>query len=85
METDPTQLGIEGEKHPTLAELKDSSLPHIHSHLESCQMCRAVIAATDLGSAPIAAQSSEGPGQRERLQLAGGSDRARRHGADLRG
>ncbi|MDX2087052.1 MAG: protein kinase [Kofleriaceae bacterium] len=43
METDPTQPGIEGEKHPTLAELKESSLPHIHSHLANCSMCRSVV------------------------------------------
>jgi tRNA A-37 threonylcarbamoyl transferase component Bud32 len=53
METDPTQLGIEGEKHPTLAELKDASLPHVHSHLANCSMCRSVIASADVVSAPI--------------------------------
>lgn len=44
METDPTQPGIEGERHPTLAELKDPSQPHIHSHIQSCSMCRSVVA-----------------------------------------
>src|SRR3954465_1756069 len=54
METDPTQPGIEGEKHPTLAELKDPSQPHVHSHIASCSMCRSVVAsAIDGDSAPI--------------------------------
>lgn len=45
--TDPTQLGIEGEKHPTVAELKqEASLPHVHSHLASCSMCQSVVQAT---------------------------------------
>lgn len=52
METDPTQPGIAGEKHPTLAELKDASLPHVHSHLASCSMCRSVVASSDT-DAPI--------------------------------
>ncbi|HVK88404.1 MAG TPA: protein kinase [Kofleriaceae bacterium] len=52
MESDPTQLGIEGEKHPTLAELKDPSLPHIHSHLANCSMCRSVVEAQE-ASAPV--------------------------------
>jgi tRNA A-37 threonylcarbamoyl transferase component Bud32 len=55
--TDPTQLGIEGEKHPTLAELKqESSLPHVHDHLASCSMCQSVVQATKGGddtSVPI--------------------------------
>jgi tRNA A-37 threonylcarbamoyl transferase component Bud32 len=53
--TDPTQPGIEGEKHPTLAELKAApSAPHIHSHLQSCSMCQSVVQATqDEKSVPI--------------------------------
>ncbi len=43
---DATKPGMEGEKHPTLAELKDPSLPHVHSHLASCSMCRSVITST---------------------------------------
>jgi tRNA A-37 threonylcarbamoyl transferase component Bud32 len=54
METDPTQPGIEGEKHPTLAELKDPSLPHIHSHIAGCSMCRSVVESqTNEKSVPI--------------------------------
>ena len=54
METDPTQPGIAGEKHPTLAELKDPSQPHVHSHIASCSMCRSVVQSADEGdSAPI--------------------------------
>lgn len=53
METDPTQPGIEGEKHPTLAELKDPAHPqHISEHISSCPMCRSVVASQDL-SQPI--------------------------------
>lgn len=52
METDATKPGMDGEKHPTVAELKDPSLPHVHSHLASCSMCRSVIASSDI-SAPI--------------------------------
>ena len=44
---------MEGEKHPTLAELKDPSLPHVHSHLASCSMCRSVIASTEGAPGPI--------------------------------
>jgi tRNA A-37 threonylcarbamoyl transferase component Bud32 len=44
METDPTQVSITGEKHPSLAELRNPSHPHITQHLETCSMCRAVIA-----------------------------------------
>ena len=54
--TDPTQPGIEGEKHPTLAELKqEASLPHVHSHLASCSMCQSVVQAAtgDETSVPI--------------------------------
>lgn len=55
--TDPTQPGVEGEKHPTLAELRDeASLPHVHSHLQSCSMCQSVVQATkgvDEVSVPI--------------------------------
>ena len=51
--TDATKPGMEGEKHPTLAELKDPSLPHVHSHLQSCSMCRSVISSTEGSPAPI--------------------------------
>ncbi|MBA3461362.1 MAG: protein kinase, partial [Deltaproteobacteria bacterium] len=54
METNPTQPGIAGEKHPTLAELKDPSQPHVHSHIASCSMCRSVVqSSVDGDSAPI--------------------------------
>lgn len=56
METDPTQPGLEGVKHPTIAELRDpASQPHVHEHLASCSMCQSVVQAdADHGnSAPI--------------------------------
>ena len=46
MESDPTHPGVAGEKHPTLAELKDGSLPHVHNHIASCSMCRSVVASS---------------------------------------
>ncbi|HEU0033346.1 MAG TPA: protein kinase [Kofleriaceae bacterium] len=52
METDPTQMSLSGEKHPTLAELREASHPSISEHLASCAMCRSVISADD-HSAPI--------------------------------
>ncbi len=47
METDPTRPGMQGEKHPTLAELRERSSPHVHSHLASCSMCRSIVDASD--------------------------------------
>lgn len=65
METDPTQLGISGEKHPTLAELRNpTSHPHISQHLASCSMCRSVVSADGTGdrepSVPIALDLPKG-------------------------
>lgn len=54
MESDPTEMSISGEKHPSLAELKAASHPRISQHLESCAMCRSVVEADDLlDGAPI--------------------------------
>jgi len=48
METDPTEMSVSGEKHPTLAELKSSSHPkHISEHLAGCSMCRSVVQADE--------------------------------------
>lgn len=47
METDPTEMSLVGERHPTLAELKSASHPSISEHLASCSMCRSVVAADD--------------------------------------
>ncbi len=61
MESDPTHPGIAGEKHPTLAELKDGSLPHVHSHLASCSMCRSVVSSSEeQQSGPIALDLPKG-------------------------
>ncbi|HEY0483853.1 MAG TPA: serine/threonine-protein kinase, partial [Kofleriaceae bacterium] len=50
MQTDPTDVAISGERHPSLAELKTSSHPQISEHLAQCSMCRSVVAAEeDLG------------------------------------
>src|SRR4051812_34770916 len=53
METDPTEMAISGERHPTLAELKSSSHPNISQHLASCPMCRSVVAGDDDRGEPI--------------------------------
>jgi len=47
MQTDPTEVSLVGERHPTLAELKNSSHPAISEHLASCSRCRSVVAAED--------------------------------------
>ena len=43
METDPTDIAISGERHPTLAELRTSSHPSISQHLASCAKCRSAV------------------------------------------
>jgi tRNA A-37 threonylcarbamoyl transferase component Bud32 len=43
METDPTDIAISGERHPTLAELRSSSHPSISQHLASCSQCRSAV------------------------------------------
>jgi hypothetical protein len=53
MESDPTEMSISGEKHPSLTELKDPSHPQIAQHLESCAMCRSVVIADAGLDAPI--------------------------------
>jgi tRNA A-37 threonylcarbamoyl transferase component Bud32 len=54
MESDPTEMSNSGEKHPSLAELRDPSHPHISQHLESCAMCRSVVLSDPrLDSGPI--------------------------------
>jgi tRNA A-37 threonylcarbamoyl transferase component Bud32 len=47
MQTDPTEMSLVGERHPSLAELKNSSHPAINEHLASCSMCRSVVAADE--------------------------------------
>jgi tRNA A-37 threonylcarbamoyl transferase component Bud32 len=47
MQTDPTEMSLVGERHPSLAELKNSSHPAIIEHLASCSMCRSVVAADE--------------------------------------
>jgi len=53
METDPTRPGMEGESHPTLAELQDPApSPDVHRHLESCSMCRSLVTSAPDGDEP---------------------------------
>jgi tRNA A-37 threonylcarbamoyl transferase component Bud32 len=59
METDATQPGMSG-PHPTIAELRDPSVPHIHDHLAGCDMCRSVVAAADDQDAPIPLELPKG-------------------------
>jgi tRNA A-37 threonylcarbamoyl transferase component Bud32 len=65
METDPTDLSVSGQKHPTLAELRSASQPaHVSQHLASCSMCRSVVQADGQDhveiSAPIALDLPKG-------------------------
>jgi tRNA A-37 threonylcarbamoyl transferase component Bud32 len=53
MESDPTEMSISSEKHPSLTELKDPSHPNIAAHLERCAMCRSVALADADLEAPI--------------------------------
>jgi tRNA A-37 threonylcarbamoyl transferase component Bud32 len=57
MQTDETLPGMSG-PHPTIAELRDQSHPNIASHLETCSMCRAIVAAED--DVPIALDLPKG-------------------------
>ena len=60
METDQTQPGVSGDKHPSLAELRaPGSHPNVSSHLASCSMCRSIISADD-DDAPIALDLPKG-------------------------
>jgi tRNA A-37 threonylcarbamoyl transferase component Bud32 len=49
METDPTEIALSAERHPSLAELRGSSHPPIAEHLQSCAMCRSMVAADIAG------------------------------------
>ncbi|HEY6176169.1 MAG TPA: serine/threonine-protein kinase, partial [Kofleriaceae bacterium] len=53
MATHSTEVALSGERHPSLAELKNSSHPQISEHLARCSMCRSVVAADDEISEPI--------------------------------
>src|SRR5262249_29945296 len=53
MATHSTEVAVSGERHPSLAELKDSSHPQISEHLARCSMCRSVVAADDEIDQPI--------------------------------
>src|ERR1044071_2435691 len=53
MATHSTEVAVSGERHPSLAELKNSSHPQISEHLARCSMCRSVVAADDEVDQPI--------------------------------
>ena len=53
MESDPTDMLISGERHPTLAELRSASHPNISEHLAGCAMCRSLVDADDELAEPI--------------------------------
>ncbi|MEO8549370.1 MAG: protein kinase [Kofleriaceae bacterium] len=46
--------------HPTMAELRDPSVPHVHDHLAACSMCRSVVAANGDDDAPIPLELPKG-------------------------
>ncbi|MEO7735816.1 MAG: hypothetical protein ABIY55_32980, partial [Kofleriaceae bacterium] len=48
METDPTDIAISGERHPTLSELRSSSHPSISQHLARCSQCRSAVIGEDV-------------------------------------
>jgi tRNA A-37 threonylcarbamoyl transferase component Bud32 len=53
METDPTRPGMEGESHPTIAELQDPAPSEdVHRHVESCSMCRSLMSSALEGHEP---------------------------------
>lgn len=53
MQTDSTEVAVSGERHPSLAELKDTSHPQISEHLARCSMCRLAAAADAEIDSPI--------------------------------
>jgi tRNA A-37 threonylcarbamoyl transferase component Bud32 len=53
MQTDPTEMALSEERHPTLAELRSSSHPSISQHLARCSMCRSAMAVDEDLDAPI--------------------------------
>ncbi len=55
LQTDETQPSVTGEKHPTLAELKNPSHPEIGAHISACSMCASIVSASADGndSSPI--------------------------------
>jgi tRNA A-37 threonylcarbamoyl transferase component Bud32 len=53
MQTDPTEIALSEQRHPSLAELKDASHPGVSEHLASCSQCRSVVATDEELSEPI--------------------------------
>ena len=44
LESDPTEMSLTGEKHPTLAQLRgEPSHPNVAKHIETCGMCRSIV------------------------------------------
>jgi len=60
MQTDSTEVATSGERHPSLAELKNASHPQVSEHLARCSMCRSVVAADDSLDGPIPLELPKG-------------------------
>ena len=60
MQTDPTDMAVSGERHPSLAELRNSSHPQVSEHLARCAMCRSVVGADEALDAPIPLELPKG-------------------------
>lgn len=59
VETDATQPGLSGDRHPSLAELRaPHSHPDVGIHLANCSMCRSIVSADD--EPPIALEMPKG-------------------------
>ncbi|HET9625349.1 MAG TPA: serine/threonine-protein kinase, partial [Kofleriaceae bacterium] len=53
MQTDPTEIALSEERHPTISELRNPSRPGVEQHLAKCSMCRSAVAADEELDAPI--------------------------------
>jgi tRNA A-37 threonylcarbamoyl transferase component Bud32 len=60
MESDPTQMAVNEERHPTLGELKTSAQPEVREHLARCVHCRSVVSADEDPGEPIALDLPKG-------------------------
>ncbi|MCX5745199.1 MAG: hypothetical protein NT062_22165, partial [Proteobacteria bacterium] len=57
LQTDETQPSVTGEKHPSLAELREiDAHPQIAEHVAACAMCRSIVSATHDGAESVPIQ-----------------------------